>query len=305
MNPRLRTLLDEGHGVVTRREACRVASARVLEDACDGGELRRVLPSVYADAALALGPELLRAAAVRYADGRGALSHTTALDVWGVRPSEPDEPVHLSVPAGVRLRSRKLLTVHRRKDLIIAPPQVVVRQDLPVIRLEQSLVDSWPLLPPGERRAPLIRAINDRRTTPERVAALLAGAPRFADRAELRRLLDLLAVGCRSELEIWGHDRVFTGPGMPEFQRQVPIRVGGRVYYLDVYAEAERVNFELDGAASHGSPGQRERDLRRDAILATVGILTVRFSHYRLYYETAAVRQESLDILAVRRREPP
>src|SRR5690606_24095615 len=114
-------------------------------------------------------------------------------------------------------------------------------------------------------------------------------------------LLDLLAAGCLSPLEIWGHLRVFTGPGMPRFGRQVRVRAGRRSIYLDVYAEAERVDFELDGAAYHGDPRQREVDLRRDALLATLGILVVRFTHERLLYDADAVRREVLAILSARR----
>ena len=43
--------------------------------------------------------------------------------------------------------------------------------------------------------------------------------------------------------------------------------------YLNVYAERERVDIELDGATTHGDPRQREIDLRRDALLATLGIV--------------------------------
>jgi hypothetical protein len=48
------------------------------------------------------------------------------------------------------------------------------------------------------------------------------------------------------------------------------------------------VNFELDGASVHGNRRQREIDLRRDALLATLGVLVVRFTHHRLVYETAS-----------------
>jgi len=72
--------------------------------------------------------------------------------------------------------------------------------------------------------------------------------------------------------------------------------------YLDLYAEEERVDVELDGAGVHGDPRQREIDLRRDALLATVGVLVVRFSHRRLVQEAGAVRREVVEILAARRR---
>ncbi|MEU8156317.1 DUF559 domain-containing protein [Micromonospora sp. NPDC048986] len=122
------------------------------------------------------------------------------------------------------------------------------------------------------------------------------------DRGALSALLDRLAAGCRSPLEIWGHDHVFTGPGMPRFIRQARVRVGARTIYLDMFAEAERVNIELDGATSHGDPAVREIDLRRDALLATVGIVVVRFSHRRLTTDPVQVRQETLAILANRTR---
>ncbi|MGN9906610.1 DUF559 domain-containing protein [Phytohabitans sp. LJ34] len=253
------------------------------------------------DATAADQVAVLRHAAVRYAAGRGALSHTTALEVWGLRPAEPAEPVHLSVPADVRLRPHPPVVVHQRRDLRIEPPDVLVRDGLPVTRLETTLVDAWPLLSPEQRPAPLIRAVGDRRTTPERILAALEATPRLSDRAAIRVLLDRLAGGCHSALEIWDHDHVFTGPAMPPFERQVRVRLGGRTYYLDVFAREERVDFELDGAASHGAPQQREADLRRDARLAAHGIQVVRFTHRRLYRETDAVRREILDILAAAR----
>ncbi len=240
-------------------------------------------------------------AALAWAGGYGALSHLSALAVWGLRPGVLGELVHLSAPANASLRTRPGVIVHRRRDLTIEAPQVVVRRGLTVTRLEQALVDSWPTTPPDDRQALVIRAVNDWLTTPERLSAALERVPKLVDRAAFRRLLTKLADGCRSPLEIWGHEHVFTGPGMPAFRRQVPVRVGRRLMYLDMFAERERVNIELDGATTHGSPGQREIDLRRDALLAAVGILVVRFAQRRLVHDVDEVRRETLAILATRR----
>ncbi|WP_331461162.1 endonuclease domain-containing protein [Micromonospora tarapacensis] len=169
--------------------------------------------------------------------------------------------------------------------------------------IERALVDSWPMRPLAEQRTPMIRAVNDRLTTPGRLQAALDGTARVTGRGALRTLLTRLAEGCRSPLEIWGHERVFTGLGMPAFQRQVRVQLGRRTVYLDLYAEPERLNIELDGATTHGDPRQREFDLRRDAQLAALGILVVRFAHRRLVREPEAVRRETLAILASRR--PP
>lgn len=306
MNGELRSLLERGGGLLTRAAALQVVPRWVLDGAVHDGGLVAVLPGVYtggphgATGALAGLPADLRLRAVtRYAAGRGALSGPSALHVWGLRAQPAGEPVHLDVPRASGLRSRGSLVVHQRSGFAVRP--VVSRGGLPVTGLEHSPVDAWPLLPPADRAGPVIGAVNDRLTTPQRIGAALATAPRLGHRAGLRALVRRLAAGCRSPLEIWGHDRVFAGPEMSAFRRQVRLRVEGRTYYLDMYAESERVNVELDGAATHGLAGQREIDLRRDALLATVGIVVLRFSHRRLVHERDQVRREVVAVLASRR----
>ncbi|MEH0970486.1 DUF559 domain-containing protein [Micromonospora sp. CPCC 205546] len=314
MNSVLRALVDRNGGLVSRRDASQVLPRWVLEDASRSGRLLRLLPGVYVDAALVDGaegapplarvaPVLARRAAVAYAGGRGALSHLSALDVWRLRRQPPGEPVHLNVPTGAGLRSGPHLVVHYRRSFAPEPPHALIRDGVPVTRLDRTLVDAWPLLSPVDRPATLIRAVNDRLTTPQRIVAELTTAPKLPDRAALRRLLDRLAAGCRSPLEIWGHDHVFVGPGMPPFQRQVRVRLGGRIAYLDLFAETELVDIELDGATTHADLREREIDLRRDALLAARGVLVVRFSHRRLLHEPDEVRRETLAVLAARRRQ--
>jgi very-short-patch-repair endonuclease len=72
------------------------------------------------------------------------------------------------------------------------------------------------------------------------------------------------------------------------------------VYYLDRAFRAAMVAVELDGADHHTKPADRERDLRRDAELATLGWLTVRFTAARLRADPAGVLDELLAILEVR-----
>lgn len=132
----------------------------------------------------------------------------------------------------------------------------------------------------------------------------MQSSPNLPHRQMLLRLTSLLALGCRSELEVWGYDEVFRGQGMPAFRRQYPMHLGGRTVYLDMYAEQEKLDIELDGAAHHTSPVDRERDLRRDAELAALGIQVVRFTHRRLMSEPDAVRREVLATLAARHGRP-
>jgi very-short-patch-repair endonuclease len=300
--------LRTGGGVV-RWAAAREASVPrwAIDHGVRSKRLVRLLPGIYADASRADDAAVRRRAALAYADGGssrqprspggegggGALSHTSALAVWGLVNGQDLEREHVTVAHRSTPRSRGWLVVHHSLEA----PQAVMRDGFAVTRLEQSLVDAWSCLPAARRRAPVIAAVNGRLTTAQRLGDALAAAPKLTGRAELRGLLAKLAAGCRSALEIWGDDHVFASHGMPGFARQVPIRLDHYTAYLDVYHEETRVDFELDGASVHGSSRQREIDLRRDAELAARGILVVRLSHARLTEEPEAVRREVLTIL--------
>lgn len=244
--------------------------------------------------------QVRRRAALAYCR-EGALSHTDALDVWRL-PGAPSSRVHVTVGPHAAQLSRGL-HLHRRLDHRPEPPMVVVRDGLRVVRLESAVVDSWSLLPRLQRRAPAIVAVRERRTTPARLLEALDSRPQTIGARDQRRLFTLLAAGNHSELEIWGHHNVFTDQALPPSVAQHRVVIGGQVFIFDRAFLEEMVAVELDGAAYHGSPGQRERDLRRDAITAQGGWLTVRYSHPRLHAQPAEVVDELAAILARRREQ--
>jgi very-short-patch-repair endonuclease len=51
----------------------------------------------------------------------------------------------------------------------------------------------------------------------------------------------------------------------------------------------DRLVVECDSAEHHGSAGQRVRDLRRDAALAALGFIVVRFDYRQILFEPAAL----------------
>ena len=53
----------------------------------------------------------------------------------------------------------------------------------------------------------------------------------------------------------------------------------GELFRLDMYDSVTRTCIEADGKRYHSTPEQHQRDARRDAILATRGILTVRLTY--------------------------
>jgi hypothetical protein len=266
-------------GLITRRKALRFGGRHVVDDALNDGVLTRLLPGVYVVAGRVIDRRLMQRAALAYLPA-AALSHLDALELWGL--GRTATTIHLTVPGTHGAVAAPGLTVHRRRDFVAEPPAAVVRQGLRVGALERALVESWPLLPPGERRGPLIAALRERRTTAGHVTSALDASPRLSGAAQMRRLVVLVDGGCHSELELWGHEKVFSDPRLPPSVRQFAI---------------------LDGAAWHGNQVQRERDLRRDAALSAMGILVVRYSHRRLVTEPDRVIEELCRVLVCRRGE--
>ncbi|MDQ1748058.1 MAG: hypothetical protein QOD07_2321 [Frankiaceae bacterium] len=283
-------------GVFTRADALTRFAPHIVDDAVQDGAILRVLPSTYA---LANDRDTLRRAALAHRPD-AALAALDALDVWGLLGDQRAHgPIRMVTGSGHRESTVPQLRISRRTN----PPTVVVRAGLRVTRLEETIIDSWPHLPPIDRRAPALVAVPERRTTGARLLDALAARGRVTGAAEMRETFGLVAAGCHSPLELWGHEKVFSHGELRRAQCQARVRLGSRVVYLDRYYADEMLAVELDGAAYHGAPQQRERDIRRDAALAARGIQTIRFSHPRLFHDPNGVRAETLEVLAVRRRQ--
>jgi very-short-patch-repair endonuclease len=300
VNRTLRDLLAAGNGILRRSDVLGHVGHDVLDQALRSGRLLRVFPETYVRPSLVNDRASMVDAALTYANGFAALSHLSALVAWRL-PVPPGGPIHLMTDSSHRLRGAPGLKIHRRDGFELAPPTVISRGSWPSTRLEQSIVDSWPLLDGDARHAPAICAVGQRMTTPDRLLQALQTAPRLAGRRLFVRMVRLLAAGCRSNLEIWGYDHVFRGGEFDRLRWQVPVPLGQRTVYLDAFDDRTGVNFELDGAKYHSDPVSRERDLRRDAALAVLGITVVRFTHNRLVREPDEVAREARAILRARR----
>jgi very-short-patch-repair endonuclease len=214
--------------------------------------------------------------------GREAVaSHVTALALWEL-VEHPPGPVHITVSASGNGRGTAGVIVHRSVGAYADRRRV---DGLSVSSIERAVVDTWARpasVGRGAIRGGAITAVRRRLTSPRELRLELARVPRLAGRAELSRLVELLADGCQSELEIWGCLHVLRGPGMPRFVQQRRVAVGPEIFALDAACEESMLAVEMDGAAWHGSRAQREADIRRDSLLATVGWQTLRFSFARM-----------------------
>lgn len=264
----------------------------------DAGLLRRLHPGLYALPAASRAWRSRLEAAVQATDG--VISHRSALALWQLAP--PGANVHLTVGLSRSARGSAGLVLHRTRAL----REMVRRVDgLPVSCVERAVVDSWGR--PGglsreELRGAAIGAVRRRLCRPRQLVDEVARRPCLGGRASLLQLIGLLADGCQSELEIWGCLNVLRAPGMPPFVQQRRVAVGAEMFALDAAYEEVQLAVEMDGAAWHGSRAQRERDIRRDALLATAGWQTLRFGFTRLMASPETCRREIRAVYDARRR---
>ncbi len=293
MYPDLDAILEAHGGACSRAQLLAVMSEARLGNEIRGRRLSRVFPRAYARPWRVDEVDVREKAAIVSVGAPVAISHTTALRRWGATIDD-SEPLHVTIPATRRVQNAPGLVIHRTHQRLSCVERRGVLTALP----EYAATQAWAVSPQG--RAHLIETVRLRLTTPARIRSVAEAATRLPRRGELLRLVDLLAGGCESELEIWGHLRVFDAPGLRHGRQQVVVRVAGHRYRIDRAYEAEKVAVELDGDRFHSTREQRERDRRRDVALATIGWLTVRFSHSRLTRDPNGCQRELLAILARR-----
>jgi very-short-patch-repair endonuclease len=293
----VQTVVGEA-GWATSADLLARISPRTLGSWVAAGKLVRLRPGVFAVPS-AVGWRSHLAAALE--GGEAVASHATALALWELI-EHPAGPVHLTVDLTRSARGSAGVTIHRSAGVFAERRRV---EGLAVTSVERTVVDSWGRPSPLRRadvRAAALTAVRRRQCSIRELDFELTRRTRLPGRAELARLAGLLADGCQSELEIWGCLNVLRATGMPPFVQQRPITVAGERFVLDAAYEDVLLAVEMDGAAWHGSRQQRERDIRRDALLATIGWQTMRFGFGRLTGAPDACRRDILAAYNARRR---
>jgi hypothetical protein len=210
----------------------------------------------------------------------GLLSHMSALAVHGVVDTEVSR-LDVTVPVVHRIESSRWLRIHRSHR----PCRVTTARGLGATDVARALVDTW-----GDAhrsralrgyddvaRNAVLRATRDRRVAVVQIEAELTAVPRLPARGRLLELLGHVRAGAQSHLEILGV-RALVAAGLPMPLLQYGIALPDGPVRLDAAWPDVKVAVEFDGAAFHGSPNARQRDLRRDAALAALGWVVLRFS---------------------------
>ncbi|GIG55003.1 endonuclease domain-containing protein [Demequina activiva] len=281
-----------------RQEIQRRWSRAALRAAIRSGRVSRLLPSVYA-AALHARSFRTRASAVA-AQYDAVIIGPAACHLLGLL--EAPRVIIIAGAPGQTEPATPWLTCQR---LSVPIPHVRLR-DLPVRVAAPAfaVATAYGRLEPAVGADLVYRSVQRRRVRPAELESAVAALPRIPGRRRLEALVRAVAGGSESHLETRGLQRVFNTRDFRGFVRQHEVVVEGQLSRLDMYHPATRTAVELDGAG-HAEPGQRERDIARDARLATAGILTVRFSWRQLTTQPEECRIRVRQILEARARGTP
>jgi very-short-patch-repair endonuclease len=257
------------------------------------GKMFREHDGVYSLGRPARTPHEHASAAVLACGPGAALSHTSALALWGIA-GKLEAPFHVAVPRNRRpagIRTHQLRGLQRR--------DVTNWLGIRTTTLARTLLDCAPKLP--ERRR--TRAVNDALRSPylsrEQLADVVERNPHHHGARLLRPFVTRHDGPTRSELEdaflALCHDYQLPEP-------LLNTKVNG--YEVDAFFPDHNLIVELDGWGFHNTRQAFEDDRTRDVDALAHGLATVRITHKRMTEEPATEAARLRQILS-RGSAPP
>lgn len=297
-NPALRDLAYHQDGVLATHQlddagvSPNSARARVA-----AGRWQQIHRRVYAVFSGELDRSSTIWAALLRCGSDAVASHETAAELDGLC-DRIDDRVHVTVEgdrrirgplAGIRVHyaNRLPLTRHPAKS----PPRT---------RVEDTVLDLVDTSGTAKSAAAwIITAIQQRLTTPSRLADRLAGRKKIKWRAVSEAMLVDAAQGAHSMLEVEHLRRVERAHGLPRGARQRRVS-GERVIWIDVDYDEFATRVELDGRVGHSDAISAFRDRRRDNLGTVGGRWTLRYGHADVFGSPCLVAAEQAVVLQQR-----
>ncbi|MGB8381659.1 MAG: type IV toxin-antitoxin system AbiEi family antitoxin domain-containing protein [Dermatophilaceae bacterium] len=294
--PELLARAADQFGAVTRAQC---QGAGMTEEAVrwrvKSGHWRRLHRGVFLAHASPADLNARAMGAVLAAGVGSAVSHTTAGVLYGL-VADPGPAIHLAVDQSRRVEQRPGLVVHRVTDLDgwVAPTSWPPR-----ITLERTVLDLADIGTLDQAIAVVTFACQRELTTP---SALARDRPRRRGQRwgrQLRDILDDVADGAHSVMEVRYIRGVERPHGLPTAERQMATDCGRRRYHDNGYRE-QRVIVELDGRLGHAGWTARRGDLTRDRQVAADGWFTVRAGWHDVAGTPCRLAQEVADVMCAR-----
>jgi Transcriptional regulator, AbiEi antitoxin/Protein of unknown function (DUF559) len=279
------------HGNITRRQLLDVGlDDNAIARRVQMGRLYRVFRGVYSVGRPAITAQERAAAAVLACGPGAALSHGSAMTLWGYW-RQWDKPFEVTVVGDRRTKGIRVhrSTTLRRRDITT---QLGVRVTTPA----RTLIDMAPRLRDRALKRNVNNALNSLWLTEDQLADTLARHPAAPGAKRIAKLIGLAGTPTRSG---WEDD-------FPAFcaKHGLPAPVMGAPvcgYIVDALFPVERVIVELDSWDYHKGKIAFETDRERDAETLAHGFVTVRMTGERLDERPRQEADRLRAILASRR----
>ena len=274
---RLAPVLREQERVITAADASAAGlTAGIVRERVASGVWQRLHRGVFfADSSEpSLGARMWGAHLAT--DRLGVICGRAGGHAWGLLdgPFDSGSPIVLFVPEGHQRITTGLISRRVTDPLAWAHP---ARQPL-ILSVEHSVLDLVRLARTDAEAADVVlRACRLRLTTPDRIAAAMAGRARVARRQLIKAMCAEVRSGVQSPLELEYRRRVARPHGLPIGQAQMRAVDAGGVVYRDLLIEPYGLIVELDGRLGHEGESAALRDQRRDNHATLSGKATLHY----------------------------
>ncbi|MFF1820287.1 hypothetical protein ACFVWG_23485 [Kribbella sp. NPDC058245] len=245
-----------------------------------------VHPGVYATHTGPVGYDERRLAALLYAGPEAAWSHYTAAEQLGLLKPDTSRPIYIAIPKRRRVKPQPGIVIYRdehwasRRATVVPPRRKPADAVLDIVGLAHST---------DEAAATIAQACQTGRVSPAQILRALTDRSRLRHRHALLPILNDVAAGSHSLLELRYLQDVERRHGLPTGRRQRAVDDG---FTLAV---------ELDGRL-HLVPRQRWRDLDRDNRATLRAEATLRYGWFDITNRPCEAAVQALQIL--RRTKP-
>jgi Protein of unknown function (DUF559) len=281
------------HGNITRRQLFDVwLNKHHINYRIKIGRLHRVFRGVYSVGTPAITPHQRAAAAVLACGPGAALSHSSAMTLWGFW-RHWDTPFEVTVVGDRRTRG-----IHVHRSTTLRRRDITTQLGIRVTTPARTLIDMTPRLRDSALRRAVKNALNSPWLTEDQLAETLARHPTAPG---TRRIAKLIGRDGTPERAGWEDEfpAFCARYGLPEPIMGQPFHG----YILDALFPVEKVIVELDGWEFHKGKIAFEDDRERDAETLARGHVTIRMTWDRIHERPRREAHRLGGILASRRTD--
>jgi peroxiredoxin len=212
-------------------------------------------------------------AAVMAYGSEAVLSHRSAADLWGIRPTA----TRLEVTVAQVSRRTPNAQIHRSR--LLTPKDITVKDGIPVTRVARTLLDLAAVLRPADLEVAIDRAERLGLFDLIAVVDVLERARGRKGAGSLRQTVDAYRASTqKSKLERRFKQLLETAPDMPSPAFNALVDGESKAHEVDAHWPAHRLAVQVDGFEFHRTRRDRERDAASDADLELAGHRVIRLT---------------------------